>query len=1198
MDLHVKKHCLAALCFAKRMSAFCKVLKTKELLMRVSIVAILLSLSGLLMAGKGNGQDLDKIIVSVNFKNSSLKNALHKIERLAQVSFTYKTHDVIRYDNVNYKAVQISVAKLLDDLLKTTDLGYELVNSNILIKKIKEDEENKSDEVPAKPQLVDGIIKGKVTDQKGSPLPNASIQLLETNYGTIANNNGEFVLTGIRPGAYKLQITAIGFEEQVTDVTVRENEETGINFQLKEKDNNLEEIVVTALGIRKEKRSIGYSTQQISGDNLTLTKQQNIIGSLGGRIAGVQVSGSSGASMGGTQKIQIRGVNSVTGGGQPLVVVDGTPISDDNFADKNGPDFGNLSQDINPDDIESVNVLKGPAASALYGLRGQYGVIMITTKKGNKNAKRPIVNLSSAYSIEKAGNFMELQNIYGAGSSLNFAKIDINGVETPYVDGSWDESWGPKMDGTPVRQTHSFYPADPDFGKATPFIPHPDNVKDWFETGHTFNNNISFAGGGANTAFRLSYNNTDIKGIEPNSYLKRNNLSFNGSLDIASGLVLTTSLNYGNNKGQRPAQGYYNGSRNFYQWFERNLDMKKLKQYKYPDGTFFHWNLNDPNSEGIQEDMKPIDWNNPYFEAYENPSHDSRDRFYGNVGLTYTILPGLQVSGYVKQDGYTQNIDTRNADGGRFTPDFSIGKYESKEMNYEIMAQYTKNFGSVSLNANAGGNILTQRFSYLKQTTVGGFTTPGWFNIANSIERPDAVNYLRKKEIRSAYASATLGYENTYFIDASLRRDISSTLPPDNNAYLYPSVSASVIFSEIVKWQPLSYGKLRLSYAQAGSDLSPYKTTNTYALGDPYGTNFPLYVPDALKNPDLKPSVGTAYEAGLEMQFLNNRIGFNATYYHQENKRQIINLSVPGVSGFQSFEINAGNIQNKGVELTVNGVPVKTQTLNWTSTLNYSKNNSKIKELYPGFNSLLLDQNRYSSQDMYLYANVGEAFGTVVGNAYKRDPKSGKILLDAANLPLHVQKHNFGSVLPKFTGGWQNTITWKNIDLSALIDFQSGGQFFSWTRMLAVKSGQAAETAGINDKGHNVRDPLADGGGVKVTGISEATGQEVTAYVSARSYYRNVLGTRIYEEWLMDASYVKMRELRLGYTFKKSNFAKMPFASVNVAFIARNPFMIYQKAPKGINPDELSTGASSLNWLETGQLATTRSFGVNLNISF
>lgn len=1202
MNLYVKMHAPEGLCDTKQQYGFnlAILLQHKRLLMRLFFLTIFLTVNGMLIAGATEGQDLNKITVSVDLKNASLKTALRKIESLTKLPFTYRTSDVAGHHNINYQANGVSVARVLEAILSNTGLKYELVNTNIIIKKVPNYTPVAPDHLLAPVAIpFDGGIKGKITNPAGAPIPNASIVVMGANKGTAAGADGEFNISGLKAGSYRVQVSAIGFKTEEKLVAVKDNEVVAIEFSMKEADASLSEVIVTAMGISRKQRSLGYATQEVKGENLTLSKEQNVLGSLSGKIAGVQVSGSSGASMGGTQKIQIRGVNSITGDGEPLVVIDNTPVSNTNYAGRNGRDYGNLAQDINPDDIESINVLKGPAASALYGLRGQFGVIMITTKKGSKNARKPLVNFSSAFSIEKAGNFMPLQNIYGAGSSLNFPTITINGVSTKYVDGTWDESWGPKMDGTPVRHQYSFFPGDPEFGKETPFIPHPDNIKDYFETGHTWNNSISFAGGGQNTSFRLSFNNTTIKGIEPNTHLKRNNLSFNGSLNVTDNLVVSTNLNYANNDGLRPAQGYQSlGSRNMYQWFQRNLDMNRLKQYKYADGTFYQWNLNDPNSAGIYEDMTPIDWNNPYFDAYENPSHDSRDRFFGNVGVTYTVIPGLQVSGFIRQDGFTQNLDGRNAAGGRGTPSFWIGKFESKEMNYELLAQYNKEFGDISVNANLGGNIMTQKYTYLREETKGGLVTPGFYNIANSLERPEVANSLRRKEVRSAFGSVSVGYKNTYYIDASLRRDITSTLPDGNNSYVYPSVSASVVFSELLKSDIVSFGKLRGSFAQAGSDIAPYLTNSAFSLGDPYGTAFPMYIPDRLNNPDLKPSLGTALEVGLDMRFLRDRVGFSLTAYKQENENAVLVLDVPGPSGYLSNVINAGNVQNKGVELSITGTPVQTKNIRWTSTFNIGHNKSKIKELFPGNNTLVLDQNRYASVDMFLLSNVGDAFGSLVGNGYVRDPATGKLMLDAANMPMWSTNHNFGSVLPDYTGGWQNSFTWKNFDLGAVIDFQKGGQFFSWTKMLAVKSGQAEETAAMNDKGKNIRDPLADGGGVKVTGISNATKQEVTAYVNARTYYRNTLGNKIYEEWMYDASYIRMREIRLGYTFTKVNFAKLPVKSVNVAFITRNPFTIWQKAPKGLNPGELATGASSLNWLETGQLATARSYGINLNVSF
>jgi TonB-linked SusC/RagA family outer membrane protein len=1041
-----------------------------------------------------------------------------------------------------------------------------------------------------------GIITGKVTAETGESLPGVIVQIKNTNKGTSTDNDGNF-----RLDAGNADVTLVFRLVGYLTTEVNTSGKSGITVILKQDTRNLEQVVVTALGISRKERAVGYSVQEVKGSNLTLTKEQNVLGSLAGKIAGVQVVGASGASMGGTQKIKLRGINSINGQEEPLIVVDGTPISNNNFAGRNGPDMGNLAQDINPEDIESVNVLKGPAASALYGLRGQYGVILITTRQGGRKGDRKVnVDVNSAFSVEKAGNFMPLQNIYGAGSSQEFSTITVNGQSQLVASGT-DESWGPKMDGTPVRQMYSFYPADPDYGKLTPFSPHPDNIKDYFVTGTTFNNNISMSGGGENTTFRLSFNHTDIKGIEPNTYLKRNNLGFNGSLNLTPKLTVSTSFNYANNKGQRPAQGYYQGSRNFYQWFERSLDMNKLKQYKYPDGTFYHWNHEDIDDPDFLK--KPgSDWNNPYFEAYENLNHDTRDRFFGNVGLSYDVFPGLKISGAVRGDMYTQSIDQRKAYGGRDINEYYEAKFENKEMNYEILAQYNKTFDKVSLNANLGGNLLTQRYNGIMGRTQGGLSVVNFYNLSASIDRADVSNYLRRKEVRSAFAAVSLGYDNIYYLDATVRNDISSALPAGNNSYWYPSVSFSMVFSELLKWAPLSYGKFRISLAKAGSDLAPYQIYESYILETPYkggddNTYLPMHLPTTLNNPGIKPSLGNSFETGLDLKVLNNRVGLAFTYYNQQNIDQVLSIPVSGAIGYENTIINAGKIQNKGVELSLTAVPVQTKIFNWNSTLNVSRNRSLVKELYPGINTLQLDLNTYSRVSVYLNADVNAAFGSLVGNAYRRDTKTGKILLDAANLPMFEENHDFGSVVPDFTGGWLNTFRIGRFDVSAMIDFQSGGKFFSWTKMLSVKSGQAEETAAINDKGKNVRDPLADGGGVKVNGISSVTGEEVTAYVDAKAYYRTVLGTSVYEEWLYDASYVKMRELRIGYTFTREVHKKMPFNSINVALIARNPFMIYQQAPKGLDPSELSTGRSSISWLETGQLATTRSFGINLNIS-
>jgi TonB-linked SusC/RagA family outer membrane protein len=1037
-------------------------------------------------------------------------------------------------------------------------------------------------------------VTGVVKNSKGDPVPSASIQQKGTSNGVIADEKGRFTIS-VTGNAPVLIISSA--ELSTAEITIGNSSSYDVILQ---EAGNMSEVLVTALGISRKERSLGYSTQQVKGDQLTLTKEQNVIGSLAGKVSGVQVTGASGASLGGTQKIKIRGVNSLTGGDQPLIVVDGTPISNANYASSDKADFGNLAQDINPEDIESVNVLKGPTASALYGIRGQYGVIMITTKKGKKGAKKVSVELNSAFSIEKAGNFFPLQNLYGGGSSQTWRTLP-NGDK--YVDMSIDESWGPRMDGTPVRHVFSFYPQDAEYKKLMPFVPHPDNIKDYYETGSNINNGIIVTGGNENSTFRLSFNDTRIQGVEPNTWLKRNNLGLSAGLDLTRKLTVTTNINYATNSAQRPTQGSEYGARYMVQWFERNVDMKRLKNYKYPDGTFLSWNLNRPSATtGEITNFNPLYWNNPYFEAYENPTNDNRDRFFGNVGLTYQLMAGLKLSGFARSDLYTQSIEEKSAFGGRRTPSYANGKYQNREFNYEFLAQYDKNWKNLNLNANVGGNLYKRKYTEVTGATAGGLISPNYYSLGASVDRPVISSYLLRKEVRSLYAMASMGYKNTYFLDASVRNDNSSALPVDNNSYWYPSVSGSFVFSELTKWKPLSFGKLRLSFAKAGSDLSPYQTSFVYSLGTVY-TSTPtiptLAVPDNLANPNIEPAFANSYEAGMDLQFFKNRLGIDFTYYVQKNKKQILQLDVSGASGYGSTTINAGLIQNKGIELTLTGTPLKYKNFQWDATFNLARNRNMVVELANGLNTYAYGSTTYSSVTSFLNSYVGKPYGSLVGKAYQRDSATGQILLGTNNLPLYTDAtYNFGSVLPDFTGGFQNSFRIFGFELSAMIDYQFGGQFFSRTKMLLAKTGMAPETAAINDKGKNVRDPLADGGGYHIYGISALTKTPVDAYVDARTYYRTILGTQVYEEWLYDASYIKLREIRLGYTFQKKMLGKLPFNSVTLALIARNPAMLWQKAPKGLDPSELSTGSQSIGWYESGQANTVRSFGINLNVKF
>ncbi|MDZ7681447.1 MAG: TonB-dependent receptor plug domain-containing protein [Fodinibius sp.] len=574
-----------------------------------------------------------------------------------------------------------------------------------------------------------------------------------------------------------------------------------INVTMSRGVQAFDDVVVTALGITRQERSVGYSTQEVEGENLTFSKDQNVIGSLAGKVAGVNVSGASGASMGGSESIKIRGVNSISGEGQPLIVVDGTPIGNQNFAGAGGADFGNLSQDVNPDDIKSVNVLKGPAASALYGIRGQYGVVMITTKSG-AGQNDFSVEVNTGFSVQKAANFMDYQNKYGAGYSQSFPTLP-NGQK--FVNTGADESWGPPMNGQMVREFFSFYPQDPQYGELTPFEAHPDNIRNFYETGFKSNQSIAIMGGSENSNYRLSFNDTRTDGVYPNTRHRRNNLSVSAGVDVSEDVKSSTNIGYAPpTRARRPPQGYGYGSQYFRQWFQRNVSMNKLQDYQYDDGTVKHWNISGLTGSGSPD---PVYWSNPYFLAHENTTQDDRNRVYGDFGMEYDVLENLTLSAFVRGDIYVQYIEHKTAFGGVETPGYQVEKYENQEMNYEFSAKYANSWDKFSLDATLGANLYNRDYSYLIQGTVGGLTTPGFFNIDASVDRPDNTSYKLQKKILSSYGLVSLGYDDTYFLDLSMRNDKSSTLPRGNNSYWYPSVSGSMVFSEFVDWEPLTFGK-------------------------------------------------------------------------------------------------------------------------------------------------------------------------------------------------------------------------------------------------------------------------------------------------------------------------------------------------------------------------------------------------------
>ncbi|GAB3328303.1 SusC/RagA family TonB-linked outer membrane protein [Larkinella ripae] len=1041
-------------------------------------------------------------------------------------------------------------------------------------------------------------ISGKVTSSEdSSPLPGVNIVVKGTSRGATSNANGEYSLS-VPDNAGTLTFSFIGFK--TTDISI--GNRSTIDLVLQPDASTLQEIVVTALGISREKKALNYAVQELKQEKLNIARDQNVANALAGKIAGVQVLGQSAAKFG-SPSIRIRGVNSLTGG-DPLYVVDGTPTD--------------VSQ-VNMDDVETLSVLKGPSATALYGNRASAGVIVITTKRAKAGETKLDINHSTT--LDMVGLLPKYQNEYGGGYSQEWATFEYDPALHPaswasfngqrILDYSADESWGPRLDGQPHRSAFSWQQG-PQFGQLTPFSANPNNVRDFFAKPISNNTNIAFSRGTDAFQSRISYSHIINNGIIPNSSQTRDFVSAKNTIKFGNKLSANLNINYtafktnnlpadryGSTGGTTPSNsplgisnatlnGYNQTVGSFNQWFQRQLSIDDLRNYKNPDGTYRSWNIGSPT------DARPKYWDSPYTSVYENTNTNRSDRLFGDLGLTYEFTPFLKASATVRRDQNYFSQESRVAQGTLNAG--GLGAYatfgaSARENNYEGLISYNQDIADWSLVANVGGNIRYNRIEGQFQATVGGLSAPNFYNIAASINRPIANNYLYERQVNSLFGNVSVGYKDFVFVEASIRNDWASTLPKENNSYLYPSVSAGLVFSELIPQNNiLSYGKIRAGYAQVGTDVGPYQTALAYSTSTSYGSNATLFLPGTLPNLNLQPGLSSSYEGGIDLRFLNNRLGFEFTAYRNDNKNQIIPIPVTPTSGYNNAVINAGLIQTSGLELHINAVPVRSASgFTWEFDINLDRNRSKVVELQEGLTNYQIDGPQWRT--LTLNAREGKDWGVLVGEGIKKDANGNKLVYGSgANAGLYIKEANveLGSVLPKFKGGWLNTFTYKGVSLRVNADFIAGGKFFSTTKMFNNYSGLGAETAGLNELGKPLRDDPATGGGVLLEGVTE-DGQPNTTRVDPQTLYEGWL-FGLNEYWIYDKSYIKMREIALGYNFPKNILGKF-IKSANISLIARNPFLIYSAVGGGIDISESET-----LWYEGGQLPPVRSFGVNLRL--
>lgn len=1070
-----------------------------------------------------------------------------------------------------------------------------------------------SDSNKLKQEIGQFSLKGKIREAAGTPVPGAQVQNISTKQSVASGVDGSFTIKASLRDTIK--IIAPSYAEQSIPVESKDSLAVRLSPASAGK-KELKEVVVTALGIQKNTRAVGYAVEEVSGSAVQEAKEVNFVNALTGKVPGLQINTNTG-SMGGSTKITIRGVKSILGDNNAFVVIDGTPFINNNtnqggqLNGGGGYDFGSSLQDINPEDIDNISVLKGAAATALYGSRGANGVMLITTKKRPDVSTGIGVTYSLNAQMDQVYKLPDYQNEYGGGTGGKFDTIYYNQHPEAFIDEAHatyddnngkgrydlmvryydDASWGPKLDGRLVRHYWSW---DKDkgnayFGQTAPWEAHPNNVKDFYRTGYTLTNSIAMAGSNEKGYFRLSYGNMNQSFVLPNATLNRNNLSFNGNYELAKGLRGVASVNYSVTKAKaRPGTGFTgpNPTLQFTMYGQRQLDIEREKRYQYEDGSQITWNRKSWNDAAVSSS------NGPYWNRYMDYETDGRNRLFGNAGFDWDAAKWLSFSGRVFMDDYNTLEEERTA------KDYLIGGYikrvrTSREMNYQLTANINKDFGKdFKLNAVIGGNIMHRRWTTTGGSTVGGLIIPGVYNLNNSLQTALPIDEFYEKQINSGFATASLGYRNYLFLELTGRADWSSALASENNPYFYPSASASFVFSDLLKdWKWLSFGKLRASVSQVGSDTDPYQIYDTYQFIPPFGS-FPATQLSSVKyNQTLKPERTREYETGIQLKFLDEHIGIDFTYYDRITKDQIIPLPISSASGFTSTIVNGGSVQNRGIEIGLNLNPIRLKNgFRWDINANIARNRNTLLNLnIPQYNTslpvLLIGTDRRTTK-VSVAAYVGKPMGTLLGTDYVYDAQGRKIVGPDGLYKITTTPVPIGNAYPDYVGGVTNSFTYKGVYLSALVDFQHGGDFFSYTNMYGKGSGLLAITAanGVREKGI-----IADG-------VTE-DGKPNEVVLDAATYYQNNEGRNLSRANLYDASYIYLREMKLGYNLPDAWSKRIHAQNVRLSLYGRNLWLIKSNAPN-VDPSNILNSSSNVQGIEGGALPSLRSYGVNLNVSF
>lgn len=1059
-------------------------------------------------------------------------------------------------------------------------------------------------------------LSGKVTDSSdGSGIPGVSVTVKGSSRGVATSADGSYKIQ-VSDGAV-LQFSFVGFKSK--SVTV--GKQQVLNVELESEASELTEVVVTgAYGTKRTARSTTTNAQVVDDKALNTIRQTNLNNALAGKVSGIQVRSQSAAALGRSTEIRLRGVSGFGLGNGALYVVNGTILPN--------------ADDLNLDDIENVSVLQGAAAAAQFGSQGANGAIIITLKDGSQTKTGIGLTVNTGIIFDRAYILPNYQNSYAGGAAGDLMQYnwkegdpaDWKALDGKYYhDYSDDASWGPRMVGQEYIPWYAWYGGHSRSFQTAKLLPQPNNARDFYNTGVTKNNSFTISSSTDKFKFKLTYGNQYVNGLLEKTSLQKNTFNVMSSYDLNKHFTISADVNYitQNQKGEID-DGYSNqSSGSFSQWFHRNLDMgimKELRDLRTPDGIYASWNKANPDS------FDPSNTRNFYAGNYWYNFYtwfdlvnitNKRDRLYGNLSFIYKINNDLKIIATYRKNQTIASSDSRyssflNESGLQTTGNspeakgyYGTNQSNSDRTNMELFANYSKKFKDFTVDANVGIDVFKWEFTSNGANTNNGLSVANLYTLTNTVDPVTLTNDRLVEKYRALIGRGTFGYKNVLFADITLRNDWYSTLPSGSNSVLSKSAGLSYVFGETINksipW--ISYGKLRASWGEIPKALGNSNETfgayrypgSAFSVGQyKWGSNFMMSAANTLVDPEIKGSVVTQAEVGLDLSFLNDRVGFSTTYWQGSEKNFPYALSVNGSSGYTQLLTNIGLIEKKGLDVQVFGRPVVTRDLSWKITATASKlvanDIVELSKKY-GITQTAGVQAVWGTTMPYLVHTEGKRWGQLYGNGIKRI--NGQPVLDANGGYVNDPNVYFGSVLPDYTGGIQNQfVLFKDFTLNINIDFQYGGKFASLSNMWGSFSGLTAQTATINDKGNPIRDAVSAGGGIHVKGVNEK-GEPAEYYVEAQDYFHNLYYNKTFDPYIYDLTFVKLREASFGYNVpvKKIGLGKY-FQTMNVSLVARNPILLYATT-KDFDPSEISAVTG-----ETAQFPGTRGFGVNVRLGF